>query len=81
MPDLEPVFFAPNARDEAAAEKVLDALGVPYSVHTEVMEERKAAGLCYQGMLYEVAPELAAQCRQSLIDAGLVNGIVEKRRA
>ncbi len=75
--DLEPVFFAPNQRDEAAAEKVLDSLGIKYSVRVEVIEERKAAGVCYQGMLYEVAPELAAKCRQLFLEAGLQRGIIE----
>ncbi len=77
MPDLEPVFFAPNQRDEAAAEKVLDATGIEYTVRLEVIEERRAEGVCFQGMLYEVPAAEAAKCRELLIRSGLQRGIVD----
>jgi hypothetical protein len=77
-PDLNPVFFATTQRDEAAAERVLDATGIDYSVRLEVIEERRADGVCYQGMLYEVPSAEAPRCRELLIESGLQRGIIDE---
>ena len=77
MTELEPVFFATTAHDEAAAEKVLDGTGVDYAARVEVIEERRASGVCYQGMLYEVPAAEAAKCRELLVKSGLQRGIVD----
>jgi hypothetical protein len=77
-PTLQPVFFATSQLDEAAAERVLDATGVDYSVRLEVIEERRAAGVCFQGLLYEVPSDIAAKCRQLLVENGLQRGIIEE---
>jgi hypothetical protein len=78
MPDdLLPVFFATTQSDEAAAERILDATGLKYSARIEVIEKRRAEGVCYQGLLYEVPADAAEKCRQLFIQNGLQRGVIE----
>jgi len=66
----EPVFITADMREADSVERVLDEAGVHYSLRLDTVP--REGGACYQGILYEVAPDDAEKCRRLIRDSGLV---------
>ena len=71
----EPIFIAANVREADFVERVLDDEGIEYSQRLEPFM-RETSGVCYQGVLFEVAGGQAGYCRRLLAEKGLERGVI-----
>ena len=73
---MEPVFIAASAREADFVESVLEEEGIEFAQRLEPVPH-ETSGVCYQGVLFEVPGEHAAQSRRLLVERGLARGIVD----
>jgi hypothetical protein len=72
----EPVFIAANVREAEFIERLLEEEGIEYEVRPEVYT-KGPAGVCLQGLMFEVLEGQAPYCRKLFADRGLKAGVVE----
>lgn len=64
-----PIFHSNSDRECGVVEDLLTDAEIEYSMRLEPMKH--ADGICYQGLLFEVAPADAARAKQLLAEKGL----------
>lgn len=60
------VFHSASDREAGEAERILTAAGIDYTMRLE--PKKHADGVCYLGLLFEVAPEHAQRAKELLAD-------------
>ena len=77
QPELSPVFIAASVAEVTVAEKLLADEGIEYEVRPETFVKELLAGVCLQGLLFEVRQGQAAYTRQLFRSRGLERGVIE----
>lgn len=72
----EPVFIATSMAEIDLAEELLAEEGIGYEVTTEASMKPREGAVCLQGVLFEVDPAKADECRRLFTSRGLAHGLV-----